>query len=981
MQPTPPTLKFRFRYLPFLWVSLFFSAVLYGNSAFVFLKANTSPLQSKTDSLITKSAAFSIGSPVANTINISDYCFIYIDSLKQAKHGSFITNPKTFDFLPLSFFEFGDKYERGKHAYWLLFDITNASGEALDIGVDLGVFDSIQTFVYLQDDLIQRNNYGNRGPTDQTGNEKFELTTYFTTTLEAGRSYTFLSRIANAVEINREIKPVLIQPTLHEKKVFSRFAQIFSFQAAFLAVLLIVFVINLFQYMINKDQAFIYYSAYILLLFLFFFRDFNCTSPIALFGLTGICSNTYVSPLVVGNFICYAFFVMAFLETKKKEPQLHKGFKIGITICVSFMVLERIVAIWDPFLSWKLYGYFKIVILCATMVILFMVYRIKNPLSFFIITGTLSLLIATIVTAFLSFEPVHFVNYLDTTYIPQYVGIVLELLFFSIGLGYKTKQTEYERRKAKTALKLKTLEMAHERELGMVRNRFFTQITHEFRTPLTVILGMADNLKSGLKNLEPANIKNSLEIIKRNGHSLLRMINDLLDISKLESGNMEVHYTHADVIAFVKYVCESFKSLAQESKIKLLVHNSVTTLFMDFDPDKLSSVISNLLSNAIKFTPEGGKIDVFLSLGKKGNGDYLTISVSDSGIGIPEKSLPHIFDRFYQAENASLSRSDGTGIGLALTKEFVQLVNGTITVKSEPGEGSQFNIEIPITHKAKKITIDNLIKENDMVPIEKGGAIVEVIPEANAELPLALVIEDNPDVAQYIQKCLLGKYGVLYAIDGKQGVEMSFENMPDIIISDIMMPKMDGYEVCRILKNDQRTDHIPIVLLTAKATDEDRITGLSFGADAYLTKPFNKKELLTRIEQLVLLRKKMISKIEKQGVFNFLEERKENVETKFLNKVLSIINEEISNYTLDSHYLAKKLNLSDSQTYRKLKAITGKSTAVFIRSVRLQKAKELILSTDKAISEIAYDVGFNDPSWFSRVFKDEFGFTPSSIQK
>lgn len=931
--------------------------------------------------LESKWTVYAMESPVDRTIDLSKYTYVFVDSTKQMSYKQVFSNLENLNFVRLSSFEFGDKYSRGKHAYWLIYAIENKRDVDVEIGIDLGVFDSIQTYIHSNDILVQKTLSGNRVEPKNTKKANIEIATYFRSNLKTGQTYQYLSRIVNDLEINRKISPILINPLRHEKNLFSRFTKVFSFQAAFLAILFIVFFINLFQYFLNKEKAFIFYSIYILLLFAFFSRDFYCTSPIILFDVSPICSNTFISPLVISNFILYGLFVIAFLETKKEEPFLHKSLLIGIRICLVYLVVERLIDIWDPYLAWKLYGYFKIAILFAMMIIIFLITRIKNPLSFFILTGTLALLISTIITAILSFRPVHFVNYLDTTYIPQYIGILLELFFFSIGLGYKTKLTEYEKRKAKSELVLKNLEIAHEKELGTVRSHFFTQVTHEFRTPLTVILGMVDNLKSNLKNIQFPKAERSLEMIRRNGKNLLRLVNEMLDMAKLESGVMELKLVQADIVPFIKYVCESFQSYAKESQINLTVYSEIDALKMDFDSDRLTAVISNLLSNALKFTNPDDKIIVHLRQLVEAEKKFLIIKVKDNGLGISEEAKPYIFDQFYQAGNTPSLRGEGTGIGLALTKEFVELMQGTIEVKSELGKGSEFIVKIPVSKIAGEVSdIYQPLEPQKSAPVET-QTLLEGIIEENTELPLALIIEDNTDVAYYLGTCLKGKYKTLHAPNGLAGIEMAFENIPDIIISDVMMPYKDGYEVCDTLKNDERTDHIPIILLTAKATREDRIMGLAFGADAYLSKPFNKPELFTRLDQLVLLRKKILDKFEKTGLGSFLKMRAENPETKFLQKIIKIIHQEISNHSFGSRHLARKLNLSESQIYRKLKAVTGKSTAIFIRSVRLQRAKELIQTTGKTISEIAYDVGFNDPSWFSRAFREEFGYAPSELYK
>ena len=518
-------------------------------------------------------------------------------------------------------------------------------------------------------------------------------------------------------------------------------------------------------------------------------------------------------------------------------------------------------------------------------------------------------------------------------------------------------------------------------QLNDSKTRLYSNITHEFRTPLTVILGMAETLKTNVLNKSFEGVDKSLEMIRRNGKNLLQLVNEMLDLAKVESGSMALNLVQTDVIPFVKYLSESFHSLAESKKINLTVYSEINALEMDIDVNKMASIISNLLSNAIKFTPANGKIIVHLNKIKTQDRELFSIKVQDNGLGLAADDIAHLFDRFYQVDNESTQYQEGTGIGLSLAKEFVELMNGTIGVESTLGKGSTFTVQIPVTNNAVKTIDAKIIVEP---PIKKAIKFTKTEPSITDEastLPLALIIEDNEDVAHYLKTCLQGKYHTMHASNGDIGIAMAIENIPDIIISDVMMPGKDGFEVCAILKTDVRTDHIPIVLLTAKVTPEDRLTGLAQGADAYLAKPFNEKELFIRLDQLVLLRKKLIDKIQKDGLNTVLDRRAESPETKFLQKVIQFVNEDISNSAFGSSDLADKLHLSESQIYRKLKAITDKSTAVFIRSIRLQKAKELIETTEKTISEIAYETGFNDPSWFSRAFKEEFGLAPSEFSK
>jgi len=515
-------------------------------------------------------------------------------------------------------------------------------------------------------------------------------------------------------------------------------------------------------------------------------------------------------------------------------------------------------------------------------------------------------------------------------------------------------------------------------ELSEAKTHLYSNITHEFRTPLTVILGMTETLKTN-KSFEGA--EKPLEMIRRNGKNLLQLVNELLDLAKVESGSMETNWVQIDAIPFVKYLSESFHSLAEAKKINLVVYSEIDALQMDIDVNKMASVISNLLSNAIKFTEPNGKIIIHLNKTQSNNNDYLTIKVKDNGLGLSKENRAHLFERFYQVNDTNTSQQEGTGIGLSLTKEFVELMNGNITVESTLGEGSTFTVQIPITNNAAKSTETKInlkpIIETSLIESNKAFSVVE----ESSNLPLVLIIEDNKDVAHYLKTCLAKTYQTLHAEDGAIGIEMALEHLPDIIISDVMMPNKDGFEVCDTIKADERTDHIPIVLLTAKVTTEDRLMGLTHGADAYLAKPFNQVELFTRLDQLILVRKKLIQKLDKAGFTSFLKEREASPQTKFLQEAIKTIHKNLDNVNFGPKHLAKDMRLSESQVYRKLKSIADKSTAIFIRSVRLQKAKELLQTTQKTVSEIAYEVGFNDPSWFSRAFKEEFGYPPSETYK
>ena len=513
------------------------------------------------------------------------------------------------------------------------------------------------------------------------------------------------------------------------------------------------------------------------------------------------------------------------------------------------------------------------------------------------------------------------------------------------------------------------------RDLDSLKTRLYTNITHEFRTPLTIIMGMIDNIRG---------YESERTMIKRNSKNLLRLINQLLDLSKLDSGTMKMDLVQGDIIHYLRYLTESFYSMAQEKNLKLEFSTEVPNLVMDFDEVKVQHVVYNLLSNAIKFTESGGTVAFQTDRREEDGKPLLQLQVKDSGIGIAPEQLEHIFDRFYQADSSQTRKGEGTGIGLALTKELIEMMGGSISVQSVPGQGTEFTILLPVTSskdtpgQEEKLARRKSSKES--VPIIPAEPDSNVEKQVKSEKPQLLLIEDNKDVVSYIKSILKLDYEVQSAPDGKAGVDMALSIVPDIIISDVMMPEMDGYEVCETLKSDERTSHIPIILLTAKAADSDRIAGLKKGADAYLMKPFNKEELLVRLEKLLELRKALLKKYANWQLAPETPEEP-TLEDAFLVKLREAVLENMDDPDFDVPRLCQLAHLSNMQVNRKLKALTGQTPSRFIRSVRLHKAKELLETTDQNISEIAYDVGFNDPNYFSRSFSEEFGNPPNYYRK
>lgn len=559
-------------------------------------------------------------------------------------------------------------------------------------------------------------------------------------------------------------------------------------------------------------------------------------------------------------------------------------------------------------------------------------------------------------------------DYLIAYYV---MGFIIGITIAFITLYYYTSQVH----------RLEQEEKRRMSELDDFKTKFYTHITHEFRTPLTIILGMANQMKNDPDQW----FQEGIEMINRNGRKLLNLTNQMLDLSKLEAHKMPFNSIQDDIALYLNYLVESFHSLASSKNIRLSFSAVPKQITMDFDPDKIQDIVSNLITNAIKFTAEEGLIEVFAYLKKTPKGDNLVIAVKDNGIGIPQEKIPRVFDRYFQVENQSEKLMEGTGLGLALTKELVKLHQGKISVCSTEGQGSTFTVYLPITNTASEMS-KNLSRELDNSAIDsyKSALVVNEFEVDNHDNLFLLIVEDNKDVLRYLQSLLSRDYRIVLAGNGEEGFNKAIEFVPDIVISDVMMPVMDGYSFCEKLKGDIRTSHIPIVLLTARTDPASRMQGLKAGADVYLAKPFNRNELLVRIEKLVQLRKELQTRF--KGIDNYtdildkIKNGSQDKEDAFFQRVYQILKTNLSEEEFGIAELCHSLGMSRSQLYRKFSALTNTSLHRFIQKMRLVKAKELLLTTELHVNEVAYDSGFKNPSHFSRIYSQEFGISPSKTR-
>ena len=527
------------------------------------------------------------------------------------------------------------------------------------------------------------------------------------------------------------------------------------------------------------------------------------------------------------------------------------------------------------------------------------------------------------------------------------------------------------------------IERTRSEAMALLQNRFFVNLSHEFRTPLTLILGPIRDVLDGAYGQMDDRLRGQFTSMHRAADRLHRLINQLLDLARLEAGGMRLEARAGDVGAFVRALTLSFASRAEREGKTLLLEPVSGAIEVYFDRDKLEKIVYNLLSNAFKFTGPGGKIRVAVDA----SDGSARIVVRDTGVGIPLAELPHIFDRFHQADASPTRRHEGSGIGLALAKELSELHHGTLTVQSEEGFGSTFTLTLPLGRSH--------LKDEELIA-EEGAQLVagldtmdsadnpERTPSAEstlsnpAPLPTAtiLLVEDNADVRAYLKSHLLA-YHILEAEDGEAGLALALSALPDLVISDVMMPRLDGYGLCAALRKDKRTQDIPVLLLTAKAAEENKIEGLKVGADDYLYKPFSARELLARTENLIHRNQELKKKYRQEVVLKPTEITVTSADAAFLEKVRAVVESGMGDSQFGVEQLAEEVGLGRRQLQRKMHELTQQTVHRYIQEIRLDRARQLLEQKAGNVSEVAYKAGFRDPRHFARLFQQKYGRSPS----
>ena len=552
-------------------------------------------------------------------------------------------------------------------------------------------------------------------------------------------------------------------------------------------------------------------------------------------------------------------------------------------------------------------------------------------------------------------------------------AIVLITVFLLMAIrAYRAKSktnSELKHQKEQLEIVSKQLEEATQAKL-----LFFTNISHEFKTPLSLILGPVQTLLA--HNSLPKEEQDLLFLIKKNSNRLLHLISEVIEFRSYENNKMQMYFTKGNLKSFLTELNSFFTDPIKQKKLNFQFLAEDTSFEMPFDKEKVEKIYFNLLSNALKFTPQEGRISV--SLEKQG--EYASLRVFNSGSYIPKDKQNEVFEHFYKIN----PDSEGSGIGLALVQALVASHNGTISVESTEGEGTTFLIRLPFSQEqvsAKAVYDSNYIETHlDLLPSLPASAEKLKLPTASPsvpEKPTVLIVEDNEDMRQFIRYILSDSYNLIEAENGEEGFEVAKKYLPDVVISDVMMPKTDGFDLCQLLKTNVATNHIPVILLTAYALDEQKQVGFESGADAYISKPFNVKLLKTRVRKLIENRKKI-----RESFSNFLlnetkQETLGKVEQQFITDFTQYVENSIANPELNLDEIADALGLSRSNLYRKIKSLTDYSPNELIRTIRVKYAKQLLNSKAKSISEVAYEVGFSSPSYFAKCFKDFYNESPT----
>ncbi len=881
-----------------------------------------------------------------------------------------LENESDIDFIPV-----GEGLPNTKDIFWCKWQVQNKMKDpsvVKDWILKIGKGDEVEVFfVDTLGKIVNREIVGELMPMSLKSLSKkhvVERIPFSLPTNEVITIYIKLQRICGF--------PPQLKLEIHQLDFYKRddYLDKSAFQWMFFGLLFTLSFLGIGVYSITKDKAFLYYG-----LFLFGLSGYMIDAFFNVYGnMPPMREHPYLIMYVVYFLVTimnvfHINFIRTYIESNVNFPKWDKAANIVMWINVALGVLAWVVYFFttDEFLTDKII----IPVIIATYLFIF---TIIIPIFWYKKWTIENLLIFASVILFIIAILINTVSIFNGTNlkIPEtQIILSLVIIIFSVGsmmgLAYRFHQLQKEK-----------LNIQRVKDLNKLKTKFYQNITHEFRTPLTIIKGVTSQVASATVVNRFPDIGKKLGMVQRNADSLLLLVNRLLKLSEIESGKMKLDLKNGDIIIYLKYLVESIETFAESKNIQLQFLTKMESLNIDYDEEKIRQILYNLISNAIKFSLKNSKVKVIVERVTFKDSPHLLIQVKDEGIGISKRDMTMIFDRFFHGEQPE-NQHQGSGIGLALTKDLITLMKGEVEMESEKGVGTTVKLHLPITFDAKTkhdsqptISLEEFKLENE---ISTANIKTESFRK-NDEAPLLLLIEDNWDVLEYLKSILEKNYKIEVARNGEEGVNVAIEKIPDLIISDVVMPKKNGYEVLELIKENEKTSHIPFILLTAKIAQQDKLDGLALGADAYLSKPFDKEELEIRIKNLLDLRKVLQEKLAQTNKkeSNELLELNEK-DRKFLTTLTDFIEEHISDDDLDVARLQRAVKMSRTQLHNKLKALTGLSAAKFRKKIRMEIAYKMVEEKTKNISEIAYDVGYKYPSHFSNDFKDTFGMAPSEV--
>lgn len=759
------------------------------------------------------------------------------------------------------------------------------------------------------------------------------------------------------------------------KPAFQNYHPLFAFPTSFdifvFGVTFIIFLYHFLQFLYLRQRIFFWFSLWLLLCTLTQAMAIGLDSEYLLGNSPSLRFPVW---LLIPNSMLFTFwfFGREFANTKRKFPRLDKIILALPIIMIIAIVASLIMAAagTPAVMNKNISFHFQFIILYSFFGLILSVILALQKDRFARYFG----IGAIIATSFTLLGGLWSEGYIRLSFAPYTVGILLQTIAYSFGIAYRQQQLTITAQKQELAMQESRNEMNRVKDLAEIKTRFFTNLSHEFRTPLTLILGPLNKAERN----SPEEPKTALEnkdfhLLKKNALRLQTLVDQLLDLSRLEGGQLQLQLERGNLIGFLRTMVYSFESLAERKNISLSTSFPEDLSHAWYDADKLEKIMTNLLSNAFKYTPMGGAVSVSV----QNDNDYLKIDIRDTGEGIETDELHKIFERFYRVEG---SEEKGSGIGLALTKELVDLHNGTIRVQSNKGKGTSFTVRLPVALKLLPVSGNQNSIKNEEVELKQEPLETNLLESQTQEdKSVALVVEDNEDLRSYIKDILQDSFSLLSAKDGLQGERMAIEHIPDIIISDVMMPGKDGYELCHSLKNNTKTSHIPIIMLTAKVGQTNKLEGLTQGADAYITKPFDEKELLLQMRNLIEARKKIWEHFKASDLLLIKDLKLTSMDDSFLHKVVEAIKGNLDNESFSVEDLSREVGFSRSQLHRKLKALINKSANQLITEIRLNEAHHMLEHKAGSVSEIAYSVGYSNMSYFTKSFKDKFGILPSKV--